>query len=201
MEDIYQFSIDKIHEYREGNLLEVKSAKGGLPASLWGSGLQGIFHTWEKVFHTKPEIKSTSEGVDRTTLSLDFNGQQPDIKAMLTLYDNPELISFDALDIQNTESTQESKGESTQENSESTQENPKSTQESSESTQENSKSTQEIPQSNKDKILYIIKTNPTITLEEVAKTIGLTRDGVKKTVDKLKAEGLVAREGATKKDG
>lgn len=71
-----------------------------------GSGLQGIFKTWEAVYHCSPKLETTtSGGVDRTTLSLDFEGHQPDIEAMKVLYGNfiettesqydPETSQFD----------------------------------------------------------------------------------------------------------
>ncbi len=52
-----------------------------------GSGLQGIFKTWENVYHCSPKLEvTTSGGIDRTTLLLDFEGRQPDIEAMKLLY-------------------------------------------------------------------------------------------------------------------
>ncbi len=70
-----------------------------------GSGLQGIFRTWQSVYHCAPKLEmTTSGGVDRTTLTLNFEGHHPDIEAMKLLYDRPEeLVEVD--------STQESKGE------------------------------------------------------------------------------------------
>lgn len=48
-----------------------------------GSGLQGIFKIWQGVYGVTPKIDmSTSDGVDRTTLTLSFDGQQPDIDAL-----------------------------------------------------------------------------------------------------------------------
>lgn len=71
-----------------------------------GSGLQGIFKTWQSVYHCAPKLEvTTSGGVDRTTLTLGFEGHQPDIEAMKLLYDNPdELIEVS--------DTPKSKGES-----------------------------------------------------------------------------------------
>lgn len=58
-----------------------------------GSGLQGIFKTWQSVYHTEPKLEvTTSGGVDRTTLTLGFEGQRPDIEAMKRLYDQPEEL-------------------------------------------------------------------------------------------------------------
>ncbi len=52
-----------------------------------GSGLQGIFKTWESVYRCSPKIEViTSGGTERTTLLLDFEGNQPDIEAMKQLY-------------------------------------------------------------------------------------------------------------------
>ena len=54
-----------------------------------GSGLQGIFKTWESVYHCLPKLEViTSGGVDRTVLSLDFKGHTPDVDAMKRLYGN-----------------------------------------------------------------------------------------------------------------
>ena len=80
---------------------------------------------------------------------------------------------------------------STQENGESTQENKKSTQENKKSTQENKKSTQET-------ILHILMENPKTNRKELAEIIGLSEDGIKKQLAKLKKEGLLERIGSTK---
>ena len=80
---------------------------------------------------------------------------------------------------------------STQENGESTQENKKSTQENKKSTQENKKSTQET-------ILHILMENPKTNRKELAEIIGLSEDGIKKQLAKLKKEGLIERIGSTK---
>ena len=70
-----------------------------------GSGLQGIFKTWQSVYHCEPKLEvTTSGGVDRTTLTLGFEGHLPDIEAMKLLYGNPD----DLIEVSN---TQESKGE------------------------------------------------------------------------------------------
>lgn len=58
-----------------------------------GSGLQGIFKTWQSVYHCAPKLEvTTSGGVDRTTLTLGFEGHQPDIEAMKLLYGNPDEL-------------------------------------------------------------------------------------------------------------
>jgi ATP-dependent DNA helicase RecG len=62
-----------------------------------------------------------------------------------------------------------------------------------ETTQE---ATQETTQ---EKILELIKKNPSSTRKELADKVGLTTDGVKYHLDKLKKQGIIKHTGATKK--
>lgn len=159
-----------------------------------GSGLQGIFKTWQSVYHCEPKLEvTTSGGVDRTTLTLGFEGHQPDIEAMKLLYGNPD----DLIDVSN---TQESKGESIQEDrsiQETTRQAHDSTQESIQESKSIEEGIQEI-KSNRDKVLYILSRKSSITLDEVAKMIGLSRIGVQKIASKLQTEGILSRKGSTK---
>lgn len=163
-----------------------------------GSGLQGIFKTWQSVYHCAPKLEvTTSGGVDRTILTLGFEGHQPDIEAMKLLYDNPdELIEVNST--QDSTQENEQKGYTiVSEPANSTQEIINSTQENRNSTQEITNSTQEI-KSNRERLISLLRGNPNLTLAEIAEMIGLTRDGVKKIADKLRAEGILSREGSTK---
>lgn len=171
-----------------------------------GSGLQGIFKTWQTVFHCAPKLEvTTSGGVDRTTLTLGFEGHQPDISAMKLLYGNPEEL-LEVSNIQESEvemggylkSSPKSDKKCTQEALKGTQEPLNSTQESLNSTQETSRSTQETLLSNKERLISLLRENPCLTLAEVAEIIGLTRDGVKKIADKLRSAGVLSRKGSTK---
>ena len=45
----------------------------------------------------------------------------------------------------------------------------------------------------------LIKNNPSITQKEIAKTLDITRDGVKYNMNVLKELGIAIREGSTKK--
>ena len=71
---------------------------------------------------------------------------------------------------------------------ESTQENSGSTQES---TQETNKSTQEL-------ILEEIRKHPFTTRQQLALVIGITPDGIKKQLDKMKKANLIKHVGPTK---
>ena len=65
-----------------------------------------------------------------------------------------------------------------------------------ETTQEIEKTTQETTQ---EMILRLIKTNPAITRKGLAEKIGLTPDGVKYHLNKLREHGVIRHVGATKK--
>lgn len=81
--------------------------------------------------------------------------------------------------------------------------NETSTQESLISTQENIASTQEIQPSSRqttaERIIEEIRKHPFTTREQLAKVIGITPDGIKKQLDKLKKAGKIRHVGSTKK--
>lgn len=154
-----------------------------------GSGLQGIFKTWQSVYHCAPKWEvTTSGGVDRTTLTLGFEGHQPDIETMKMLYGNlDELIEVS--------NTPESKGEinnNVQSPSESKGENKgeinNNVQNPSESKGEN----------NKSKIIALLIGNGKLTLPELADRLNLSIGGVEKIVRQLKKEDILFRKGSTK---
>lgn len=157
-----------------------------------GSGLQGIFKTWQSVYHCVPKLEvTTSGGVDRTTLIIGFEGHQPDIEAMKLLYGNPD----DLIEVSDTQESLSGIKDSTQENA---REIKSDTQEDTNSTREKTDTTQEVPTSNRDRLISLLRDNPRLTLADIADMIGLTRDGVKKIADKLRAEGILSRKGSTK---
>jgi predicted HTH transcriptional regulator len=74
--------------------------------------------------------------------------------------------------------------------------NEESTQETTKSTQETTKSTQETTA---ERIIEEIRKHPFTTREQLAGVIGITPDGIKKQLDKLKKAGKIRHVGATKK--
>lgn len=161
-----------------------------------GSGLQGIFKTWQSVYHCAPKLEvTTTGGVDRTTLTLEFRGRQPDIPAMRRLYgvydeeyglpevheysvvqepDAASMYGTTVMHVPQTESLQAGSYEGLQD------------------------SLRRI-KSNRDKVLRVLSMNSTMTLEEVAQVIGMSRIGVQKIVGTLKQEGILFRKGSNKK--
>ena len=67
-----------------------------------------------------------------------------------------------------------------------------------ESTQENSGSTQKTSKSTQEMILDEIRTHPFTTRQQLAKVIGITPDGIKKQLEKLKKENRIKHVGPTK---
>ena len=158
-----------------------------------GSGLQGIFKTWQSVYHCAPKLEmTTSGGVDRTILTLGFEGHQPDIEAMKLLYDNPdELIEVS--------DTPESKGESKGETNYIT----KNTGQSKEQSKGEGISVEPNPlhskgESNRIRVIRLLSDNGNLTLPEIADKLQLSLGGVEKIVRQLKKEGILSREGSTK---
>jgi len=83
-----------------------------------------------------------------------------------------------------------------QENDTSTQEIEQTTQEDNPTTQENKTTTQEMTQQ---RVLSYIKKKPEITRRELAEKIGISTNGIKYHLDKLKFKGIIQHVGPTKR--
>ena len=84
-------------------------------------------------------------------------------------------------------------------NAETAQENATTTQETSVTTQEVAATTQENASGMTDLVLALIKETPEISLTEIAEKLGISRDGVKYHVNKLKKSIGLIHDGPTKK--
>jgi ATP-dependent DNA helicase RecG len=94
--------------------------------------------------------------------------------------------------------------EATQENiKKTTLEHEKTTQETSKTTLENTKATLESTETTlekaKDALLQLLRQHPQLTASALAQATGLTLDGVKYHLARLKRSGRLRRHGATKK--
>ena len=67
-----------------------------------------------------------------------------------------------------------------------------------ETTQETRQTTQETVSSTKSRILSLLKDRPEITARELSQELGITFDGVRYHLTKLRKEGLIHHAGATK---
>ena len=165
-----------------------------------GSGLQGIFKTWQSVYHCEPKMEVTTPGgVDRTTLTLGFEGHQPDIDAMKLLYGNPE-------DLIEVSDTQESKGKmedglknSPENDGEHDSVHQKSNKGSLEDMLTSLLSSPEFIRSSSDqKVLMLLKSDPRLTLDRIAGFLNMTKRGVQKITNRLQQTGTLSRKGSTK---
>ena len=93
--------------------------------------------------------------------------------------------------------TQETDG-ATQETDGTTQETDDATQETDDATQETDGTTQEVEGTAQERILALLKAEPGITRRRLAERLGITPDGVKYHLDKLRTAGVIRHVGATK---
>lgn len=127
--------------------------------------------------------------VDRTIFTLPFNGHEQDVDAMLQLYDDPEELFFEDI---STQKEDKSTQISTQKDSDNTDNSKVSTQKSTQIDNNHIDSTQKSTQK---RILETLQTNPKASRSELAKIIGITEDGIKKQLAKLKEIGKIERIG------
>ena len=145
-----------------------------------GSGLQGIFKTWQSVYHCAPKLEvTTSGGVDRTTLTLGFEGHQPDIEAMKLLYDNPdELIEV--------RDTSESKGESKDVAQNVAQTGVDVAQKGDNVPQNVALNGVDVAQNLDDCIIALIQETPNIKREDMARGLSVTKKTIERHMKNLK---------------
>lgn len=165
-----------------------------------GSGLQGIFRTWQSVYHCEPKLEvMTSGGVDRTTLTLGFEGHRPDISAMKLLYGTPDdLIEVSEVHESNFDMGSNPKS-SPESNKESESVYYKLNKSSSENTLTSLLSSPEFTiSSSEQKVLLLLKSDSRLTLERIAGFLNMTKRGVQKITNRLQQTGSLSRKGSTK---
>lgn len=165
-----------------------------------GSGLQGIFKTWQSVYHCAPKLEvTTSGGVDRTTLTLGFEGHQPDIEAMKLLYGNPDEL----IEVSNTPESKGEIGGGLKNSPESDEENDSVHQKSNKGSLEDTLtallSSPEFTRSSSDqKVLMLLESDSRLTLDRIAGFLNMTKRGVQKITNRLQQTGALSRKGSTK---
>lgn len=165
-----------------------------------GSGIQGIFKTWQSVYHCEPKLEvTTSGGVDRTTLTLGFEGHQPDIEAMKLLYGNPD----DLIEVSHTQESKGKMGDGLNNSPESDGEHDSVHQKSNKGSLEDMltsllSSPEFIRSSSDQKVLMLLKSDPRLTLDRIAGFLNMTKRGVQKITNRLQQTGTLSRKGSTK---
>lgn len=143
-----------------------------------GSGLNGIMHIWKTVYHTDANISDQSGEVQRTVLTLPYDGHEPDVNAMLDLYDDSEDLIFDAANDKT--ATNDSGGDKTYDK-----------------TAINSK-VDDRTGDKKTAILAFIADNPNTKACVIADHIGLKASRTREYLTELIGEGLIEPRGANK---
>ena len=136
-----------------------------------------------------------------------YSGEDPVIqeKDIFTITVPLRSIAEEYDEILNTEtlSTDKDHGSTTKEIADTTKETTKeitgTTKETTEEIADTTKeTTEEITGTTKEILLREIQKNPGITVRELASMIGLTDDGVRYHINKMRKEGILARDGSTK---
>ena len=138
--------------------------------------------TTQETEATTQEVGGTTQEIEGTTQ--ETAGTTQEIEA--TTQENGGTTT------QETEATTQEVGGTTQEIEGTTQETAGTTQEIEATTQENGGTTTQ------ERILALLKAEPGITRRLLAERIGITPDGVKYHLDKLRAAGIIRHVGATK---
>jgi len=89
--------------------------------------------------------------------------------------------------------------ETSQELPETSQETSETSQETSETSQETPETSQETPETSQERILALLREEPTLTRTALAERIGITAAGIRYHLDKLRETGRLRRVGSTKK--
>ena len=145
----------------------------------WSSTQETVRSTPKMVSYTLKSDKSTRK-TTRSTQKTAKSTQEVVKSTQETVKNTPQKVSY------------------TQEASKSTQEIAGSTQKTTSSTQETTKSTKKTTKNTQQKILDEIRNNPTVTRIQLAEIVGISPDGIKKQIEKLKAANKIKRIGHKK---
>ena len=154
-----------------------------------GPATQEIEATTQETGITTQEIETTTQETGITTQEIETTTQE--------IETTTQEIETTTQEIETT--TQEDSGTATQETEATTQEIGITTQEIETTTQEDrGTATQEIEGTTQERILALLKAKPGITRRLLAERVGITPDGVKYHLDKLRTAGVIRHVGATK---
>ena len=137
---------------------------------------------------TTQETEATTQEIKRTTQETGSTTQETETTTQEIKRTTQETGSA----TQEIEATTQEVGGTTQEDGGAT------TQETEATTQEIKRTTQETGSTTQERILALIEAEPGITRRRLAERIGITPDGVKYHLDKLRAAGVIRHVGATK---
>jgi len=157
---------------------------------------QEIEATTQEIKRTTQETGSTTQEIEATTQEIGGTAQEDGgtttQETETTTQEIKRTTQETGSTTQEIEATTQEIGGTTQEDGEAT------TQETEATTQEIKRTTQETGSTTQERILALIEAEPGITRRRLAERIGITPDGVKYHLDKLRAAGVIRHVGATK---
>ena len=169
---------------------------GGTTQEDGGTTTQETEATTQEIKRTTQEIKRTTQETGSTTQEIEATTQEIE---GTTQEDGGATTQETEATTQEIKRTTQETGSTTQEIEATTQEVGGTTQEDGgTTTQETEATTQEIKRTTQERILALIEAEPGITRRRLAERIGITPDGVKYHLDKLRAAGVIRHVGATK---
>ena len=183
-----------------------------------GTTTQETEETTQEVGDTTQEIEGTTQETTGTTQEIKVTTQEHGGTTTQETEETTQEVGDTTQEIEGTTqettgttqeikvTTQEHGRTTTQEVGDTTQEIEGTTQETEVTTQETAGTTQEIEATTQEsggtttqeRILALLKAEPGITRRLLAERIGITPDGVKYHLDKLRAAGIIRHVGATK---
>ena len=169
---------------------------GGTTQESGGTTTQETEATTQEIKRTTQETGSTTQEIEATTQEVGGTTQEDGgattQETEATTQEIKRTTQETGSTTQEIEATTQEVGGTTQEDGGAT------TQETEATTQEIKRTTQETGSTTQERILALIEAEPGITRRRLAERIGITPDGVKYHLDKLRAAGVIRHVGATK---
>ena len=169
---------------------------GGTTQESGGTTTQETEATTQEIKRTTQETGSTTQEIEATTQEIEGTTQEDGgattQETEATTQEIKRTTQETGSTTQEIEATTQEVGGTTQEDGGTT------TQETEATTQEIKRTTQETGSTTQERILALIEAEPGITRRRLAERIGITPDGVKYHLDKLRAAGVIRHVGATK---
>lgn len=161
-----------------------------------GSGMNGIFMVWEKVYGCMPTFEEQI-GVDRMVLTLDTQGKEPDMEALISLYGMDSQDSIDDKQAINNKKTSDTDNKQAISDKKTSDTNDKQAIKSSDKIS-SLKGISSKTRDNLKKIMEYMRTNPSVGNSEISELLGLSSDRTRLLLITLVNEGLLSMSGNNK---
>ena len=158
--------------------------------------MNGIFMVWEKVYGCMPTFEEQI-GVDRMVLTLDTQGKEPDMEALISLYGMDSQDSIDDKQAINNKKTSDTDNKQAISDKKTSDTNDKQAIKSSDKIS-SLKGISSKTRDNLKKIMEYMRTNPSVGNSEISELLGLSSDRTRLLLITLVNEGLLSMSGNNK---